>query len=302
MAEITYPYIFVNMDEADGDEVNANFNAITAQFNGNIDTGQIANNAITAAKIAPGEVGNTELADNAVTLGKMADDSVGTAELIADSVGTSELAPDSVTSVEIANDAVGTTEIAADSVGTSELAPDSVTATEIAPGAVGTSELEATALAATNPPGVILPYAGASAPTGYLLCDGSAVSRTTYAALFAITASAYGAGDGSTTFNLPNLKGKVPVGRDSGQTEFDVVGESGGAKTHTLTTTEIPDHVHSLGSWVKVTGLGSTSAGSGHSDITGYSSGAQVSANDGGGNGAHNNLQPYQVVNYIIKT
>jgi microcystin-dependent protein len=80
-------------------------------------------------------------------------------------------------------------------------------------------------------------FAGSTAPTGWLLCDGTAVSRTTYSDLFAITSTTYGVGDGSTTFNLPNLKGRVPVGLDTSQTEFDVLGETGGAKTHTLTST-----------------------------------------------------------------
>ncbi len=94
------------------------------------------------------------------------------------------------------------------------------------------------------PTGGIIAWPTATAPTGWLLADGSAVSRTTYAALFALIASVYGAGDGSTTFNVPNLKGRVPVGFDSGQTEFDALGETGGSKTHTLITAEIPAHLH----------------------------------------------------------
>jgi len=57
-----------------------------------------------------------------------------------------------------------------------------------------------------NPTGAVLMWTTNSAPTGYLLCDGTAVSRTTYAGLFAVTGTTYGVGDGSTTFNLPNLK------------------------------------------------------------------------------------------------
>lgn len=68
------------------------------------------------------------------------------------------------------------------------------------------------------PPGVLVPYGGSSAPSGWLLCDGSAVSRTTYAALFAILSTTYGAGDGSTTFNLPDLRGRAPVGAGTGAT------------------------------------------------------------------------------------
>lgn len=100
---------------------------------------------------------------------------------------------------------------------------------------------------ASTPAGVIVPFAGSSAPTGYLVCDGAAVSRTTYADLFAAIGTTYGAGDGSTTFALPNLKGRVVVGVDAGQSEFDTLGETGGAKTHTLDSTEIPSHTHSDG-------------------------------------------------------
>lgn len=100
---------------------------------------------------------------------------------------------------------------------------------------------------ASTPAGVVVPFAGSSAPTGYLMCDGATVSRTTYADLFAAIGTTFGAGDGSTTFALPNLKGRVVVGVDAGQTEFDTLGETGGAKTHTLTSTEIPAHTHSDG-------------------------------------------------------
>ena len=66
------------------------------------------------------------------------------------------------------------------------------------------------------PSGVISPYAGASAPTGFLLCDGAAVSRTTFAALFAIASTTYGVGDGATTFNVPDLRARLPLGRGAG--------------------------------------------------------------------------------------
>lgn len=95
-----------------------------------------------------------------------------------------------------------------------------------------------------TPVGTITAYAGSSAPTNWLLCDGAAVSRTTYAALFAVISTTYGAGDGSTTFNLPNIKGKVPVGLDSAQTEFDALNEQGGSKTSTAPHTHAVDHDH----------------------------------------------------------
>ena len=74
------------------------------------------------------------------------------------------------------------------------------------------------------PAGVVVPFAGASAPTGYLLCDGAAVSRTTYAALFAVLSTTFGVGDGSTTFNVPDMRETAPVGvgtRGAGVTDHD---------------------------------------------------------------------------------
>ena len=105
--------------------------------------------------------------------------------------------------------------------------------------------------------GMILPFsaAAASTPTGYLLCDGSAVSRSTYSALYALVANTYGAGDGSSTFNLPNLQNRFVIGRSGTYG----LGTTGGSTTssftpsgsvsvsvnnHTLTVSQIPSHSH----------------------------------------------------------
>lgn len=155
--------------------------------------------------------------------------------------------------------------------------------------------------------GVVTQYAGSTAPTGWLICDGTAVSRTTYADLFGVIGTLYGTGDSLTTFNIPNLKGKVAVGRDTSDVQFDGMGETGGAKTHTLTATEMPAHDH-----------GGRVGGTSNGDYIGLQGGGQGGwglAQDGannniyrmtipsqGGGAAHNNLQPYVVLNYIIKT
>jgi len=149
------------------------------------------------------------------------------------------------------------------------------------------------------PPGVILPYGAATAPSGYLLCDGSAVSRTTYADLFSVIGTTYGAGDGSTTFNLPDLKGKVPVGKDSSQSEFDTLGETGGEKTHTLTVDEMPSHKHVQHSYSDPSG--SLNRNSRDTTSSGDTETGHSTSSTGGGQ-AHNNLQPYITLNYIIKT
>lgn len=178
------------------------------------------------------------------------------------------------------------------------------------------------------PPGVVAPYAKSTAPTGWLLADGSAVSRATYAALYAAIGDTYGDGDGSTTFELPNLKGKVVVGRDSGDSSFDSIGETGGEKNHTLTTNEMPTHSHNQNSHSHTTdaggahnhtigtlgtsgsygikdgpasssGTGSTSSHGGHTH--GVNATTATNQNTGGG-AAHNNMPPYIILAYIIKT
>jgi len=134
-------------------------------------------------------------------------------------------------------------------VATAGIADSAVTSAKIADGTIVLADLAAALQEFLVPVGSINAWSTNTAPTGWQLCDGTAVSRTTYAALFAVIGETYGAGDGSTTFNLPNLKGRAIVGRDSSQTEFDTLAETGGAKTHTLTTAEIPAHQHNISAY-----------------------------------------------------
>jgi len=99
--------------------------------------------------------------------------------------------------------------------------------------------------------GAIKPWTKATAPDGYLLCDGSAVSRTTYADLFAVVGTTYGAGDTSTTFNVPNLQGKMPQGYD-GNT-YNLAG-TGGANTVTVAVTNNQAATNATNQSVTITG------------------------------------------------
>lgn len=148
--------------------------------------------------------------------------------------------------------------------------------------------------------GTILAYGGSSVPSGYLDCDGSAVSRTIYAALFSAIGTTWGAGDGSTTFNLPDLRGRAVIGsgQGSGLTNRPLA-ETGGTETHTLATSEIPGHTHSAlggGNFV----ASNAGGGADLSPGTGYQQEAST-ASTGGGD-AHQNMMPFAVVKAIIKT
>jgi microcystin-dependent protein len=167
--------------------------------------------------------------------------------------------------------------------------------------AITATSISVNGVSVINPTGTVLTYAGSSTPTGYLLCDGNAVSRSTYSALFAVIGTTYGAGDNSTTFNLPNLKGKVPAGRDSADTSFDNLGKTGGAKTHTLTVDEMPSHNHRKATKY-TTGTTNFTDPQSWPRVDATSVVANLFTDNTGGGQAHNNLQPYIVLNYIIKT
>ncbi len=155
------------------------------------------------------------------------------------------------------------------------------------------------------PVGMVAPFAGSTAPTGWLMCFGQNVSRSTYSALFTAISTAFGVGDGSTTFGLPDLRGRAVAGKDDmGGTSANrlitmvsggTLGASGGAEQYALGASEIPSHTHSIGLF--------TTGGGGSQVIQGgwaYNNFATISSGSTGGNGAHTNTQPTLVLNYII--
>ena len=202
----------------------------------------------------------------------------------------------------------------------------------------------------SEPAGIIMPFAGTVAPENYLFCDGSAVSRMTYATLFGVIGTTFGAGDGSTTFNVPDLSGRVPLG----VSQAHALGSTGGSETVTLTESELPAHVHEVPQHGHADTIGATTPAFSHSitqpvfkynkpntggqggSISGQtysynstytatatrSTNVDVSAHNAaactmsgsvsnaaafdsdteGGSLAHNNMQPFIAMTYIIST
>jgi microcystin-dependent protein len=191
------------------------------------------------------------------------------------------------------------------------------------------------------PSGCVLPFAGSAAPTGFFICNGQAISRVTYASLFAVIGTTYGAGNGSTTFNVPDLRSRtvVAAGQGSGLSNR-ILSTTGGEEAVTLNVSQIPSHNHSdfghghtdsghshgindpthnhsysnnnqLG-FPFAAGLGgggSTGATTGNSatGISIQSGNASITTgfaniSSTGGGGSHDNMSPWMALNYIIKT
>lgn len=143
--------------------------------------------------------------------------------------------------------------------------------------------------------GEIKEYAGQVIPNGWLECNGAEVSKADYPKLYEAIGNLWGTPSSSSNFLLPNFNGKVLVGYDATDADFDTVGKGGGEKTHTLTVNEMPPHAHiQRGSTSgAISGSGRTRAGY----TTQYSG---STTDDTGGGESHNNLQPYVVIKYII--
>jgi len=154
------------------------------------------------------------------------------------------------------------------------------------------------------PVGSITMYGGSSAPSGWLYCNGQAVSRSIQSNLFNAIGTTFGNGDGSTTFNLPDLRDRFPLGdnsnggADAGRVDnFNTgLGDTGGADEHQLTEAEMPSHKHSNNTVLEgpenTTGLKRDFENSVSSIDTGIT----------GGDQAHNNMPPFLAVSFIIKT
>lgn len=267
-------------------------------------THNVGSGAINSAGMfGAGVVDTAALANLNVTTGKIADAAV-TADKIASAVAGDGLAGGAGTALSVNVDS-STLEIASDII-------------RVKDSGITLAKLAAAVQNLLIPAGMLAPYAAATAPTGWLLCDGSSYSTSTYAALYAVIGTAFGSGSG--TFKVPDLRGRTIVGNGTGtgltaRTIADVFG----TETHTLTSAQIPAHSHpnTLNDPTHAHDVLVGGSGSGLTSAVGFGDGANTAttgtnfkqtgititnANNTGGGGSHPNTQPSLVVAYIIKT
>ena len=246
-----------------------------------IDSEHIAADSIDAEHYAAGSVDATALAANAVTAVKINDGEITTAKIGNSQITTTLLADDAVTGDKINANAVSTSHIADNSITSAKIADTSVTLAKLEH---GTSSNDGKFLRANNgadptfetiggglPSGAIIIWSGAenAIPTGYVLCDGNN--------------------------STPNLEGKFVVGAAASGSY--AVGNTGGAETVTLTTSQMPSHTHSFGVYQYNYGPFNRAYGSGNSNFK-----SNPTTSSTGGNQAHENRPPYYALCYIMKT
>jgi microcystin-dependent protein len=183
-------------------------------------------------------------------------------------------------------------------------------------------------ISAAIPTGTVLPFAGTTAPPGFLLCDGAAVSRVDYAALFSVISIGFGGGDGVHTFNLPDLRSRLLVGAGQGTgLTSRALGATGGEEVHALTDAEMASHVHTATSTqaahrhrvqssngvTPVLLSAATGFAAWNNGATGFTDGpgahlvelttpvVQTTVDAAGSGTAHNNMPPFLALTWIIK-
>lgn len=272
----------------------------------------IRDNSVTGSRLFAQAITVRELGDGSVTTPKLATNSVTTIKVLDFNITANKLAPDSVLTDKIVDLNVTSEKLAADSVTTDKIVDLNVTTAKIADANVTLAKLSTDTLAFMNalmPIGLSMRWNGAGVPTSidnfieWKEENGQLLNRIAYASLFAIIGTTYGAGDGSTTFALPDSRGRVAVGigsdnstggRITAATSANItLGGAFGAETHVLTIPEMPSHNHQMNLKANTVSAG----------FTGYSDTNDVGrfTDNTGGDQPHNNVQPSMFTRYYIR-
>jgi len=270
--------------------------------------GHLSFTLIHSHQLAAGAVVEAALAAQSVTTTKLGDGSVNQNKMAADCVATTNLLDGAVTTVKIEASAVTTDKIADEAIDSGKIGDGAVTTEKIADCAINYGTLDPALFRFFCPAGLLMEWTAAAPPRGWLFANGQAVSRATYRLLFQTIGTTFGAGDGSTTFNLPDKRGRVSVGCFGTDTGGRVtaatapggigIGKAGGIEQVTLTTPQIPAHTHQV----------SIDWGNGNSESTqplyhGGTSGYNRYTTDPTGGGLpHNNMPPFLFMPFIIST
>jgi len=275
-----------------------------------VTTVKIADSNITTTKIADSNITTAKIADSNITTAKIATGAVNSDKILDGSITTADLGNLQVTNAKIADGSINSVKIADSSIATEDIANSAVTNAKIAANSVDKDKLIEAVRNALCPPGTIMAYGGDTAPAGWLMCTGEAVSRSAYPDLLAVVGTRFGSGNNSTTFNIPDLRGRFLRGRDAnagrdpdrasrttmnpGGSAGDAVGSIQGDEFR-MHTHDYQDIYHSEYNGVTVV---PNNRGSGDTD--GDNRGYEISrttANRGG-----NETRPLNAsVNYIIK-
>lgn len=287
---------------------------------GAVTTTMIGDGAVTTNQIGAAAVNNAKLADTSVTTAKIMDASITTAKLADASVATAKLINGSVTSDKIADGTVAAADLAGSAVTSDKISDGTVTGNDLADGTVATADLAnasvdinklvAAVRESLCPAGTISAFAGDTAPAGWLLCDGTEISRTTYATLFNTVGSRFGSGNGSTTFRVPDFRGRFLRGKDgnagrdedrNSRTAMNTGGATGDA-VGSVQEDVFKAHYHTYGDIYHSEGNGTITVpnNKGSGDTDSDNRGLEITRN-GNNTGGSETRPENATVNYIIK-
>jgi microcystin-dependent protein len=275
-----------------------------------VTTVKIADSNITTSKIATGAITTDRIATGAITTDRIATGAINSDKILDNSIATVDIGNNQIINAKIADGSVNSVKIADSSILSQDIADGAVTNGKIAAGSVDLNKLVEAVKQSLCPPGTIVAYAGDTPPAGWLMCNGDAVSRNDYNDLYAKVGIRFGQGNNSTTFNVPDFRGRFLRGRD-GNTGRDPdrgsrtamnTGGLAGDSVGSVQGDDLRSHTHDYGDIYHSEGGGTITVPSnrGSGDTDGDNRGYEISRTTAS-RGGHETRPVNAYVNYIIK-